>query len=160
MKFHNHRKSTRAIISPPFHHQFVPFSQQPNKKKLIRKIRTKYPRKPKRRRLKSTLTPESETTGAAFSASAFSARVSKLSLRLSGLEEGGRGGSGLFIFMAGDGWEFRSGGGAFSLEHFCFLNDLDLGFGEDERGGSRVSLKIVFLGCMKCFIFNGSTESE
>lgn len=62
------------------------------------------------------------------------------SLRLSGL--GGRGGSGLFILeSAGEGGirEFRSEGGAFSLDDFCFRNDFnfELGFGEDEDGDSH-----------------------
>lgn len=42
-----------------------------------------------------TLTPESGT--------AFSGTVSVLSLRLRGLDEGGRGGNGLLILEAGDG---------------------------------------------------------
>lgn len=82
-----------------------------------------------------------------------------LSFLLRGFEEGGRGGSGLFILAAAAGEGLRSGGkelgsdgGAFSLEGFCFREGrilVALGFGE---GGGSVSLKMVFLGCMKCFI--------
>lgn len=84
-----------------------------------------------------------------------------LSLRFRGLEDGGRGGKGLFILVTGDcfwsdGKEFRSEGGAFSLADLCFLGGFDLaelGFGEDvaEDDGS-FSLKIALLGSMKCFI--------
>lgn len=80
------------------------------------------------------------------------------SLRLRGLEEGGRGGSGHLLLAievaeAGESWELGSGGGVFSLEDFlCFRLDLGgVGFGEEEF--SIGSLKFVFLGNMKCFIF-------
>lgn len=54
----------------------------------------------------------------------------------------------------GEGWELGSGGGAFSLEGLgCLRLDLEgVGFGE-EGVFSIGSLKIVFLGNMKCFIF-------
>ena len=79
---------------------------------------------------------------------------------MSGLEDGGRGGSGLFN-LAGEGlesgsMEFGSEGGAFSLEDLGFLGGLPLipALGHDEEGWSAawVSRKIPFLGCIKCFI--------
>ena len=90
------------------------------------------------------------------------------SFRLRGLDDGGRGGSGLFNLAAEAGEGFGSGGkelgsdgGAFSLEGFCFREGriilAALGFGE---GGGSVSLKIVFLGCMKCFIAVGLRASH
>ena len=89
-----------------------------------------------------------------------------VSFLLRGFDDGGRGGSELFnlaaeiageAFVGAGGNEFGSdGGGAFSLEAFCFRDGRGLaalGFGDDDAGGSSVvSLKIAFLGCMKCFI--------
>lgn len=83
-----------------------------------------------------------------------------LSFRLSGLEDGGRGGSGLFN-LAGEGlesgsMELGSEGGAFSLEDLGFRGGLPLipALGQGEEGGSAAwaSRKIAFLGCIKCFI--------
>lgn len=84
-----------------------------------------------------------------------------LSFRLSGLEDGGLGGSGLFI-LAGEGlesgtMEFGSEGGAFSLNDLGFRGGLPLipplGLGEEDGGSAAwVSRKIAFLGCIKCFI--------
>lgn len=99
------------------------------------------------------MTPESEPPGTEFSGT-----VSMLSFRLRGFEDGGLGGSGLFN-LAGDCFEshgmFGSDGGAFSFADFVFLDGLGLAkLGLSDDGGSVecVSLKIGFLGCMKCFI--------
>lgn len=94
------------------------------------------------------------------------------SLRFRGLEDGGLGGNEHFILVAGDcegfwsdggGIEFRSDGGAFSLETICLREEdgggdgfdlLELGFGDCDGDSplACASLKIVFLGCIKCFI--------
>jgi len=101
-----------------------------------------------------TLTPESEVAGGRELLSA--ARVSKASLRLRGLEEGGLGGKGDFNL----GWEGEEGimgfGSVFSLE--CLVREgLDLAeevvLGLDEDGSSvAASRAVAFLGSMKCFI--------
>lgn len=86
-----------------------------------------------------------------------------LSFRLRGFEDGGLGGSGLFNLaaVAGDGFKsdsiaLGSEGGSFSLDGLCFRDGLGLAqeLGLDEEGSSAVgvSLKIAFLGNMKCFI--------
>lgn len=100
-----------------------------------------------------TLTPESEPPGTEFSGT-----VSIISFRLRGFEDGGLGGSGLFN-LAGDCFESHgilgSVGGAFSFADFGFLDGLGLdklGLGDEGGSVECVSLKIAFLGCMKCFI--------
>lgn len=118
---------------------------------------------------KCTLTPESKSPGIEFSGTA-----SMLSLRLSGLEEGGLGGSGLFNLAAaaGEGLEseaieFGSEGGAFSLHDLGFRGGLPLipalGLGEDggwSPAAACASLKIAFLGCIKCFIARNEDGSK
>nr|GMD90785.1 hypothetical protein Iba_chr14dCG13030 [Ipomoea batatas] len=73
-----------------------------------------------------TLTPESEEPETAVSDPV----GSTMSFRFRGFEFGGRGGSGLLCFVAADGDEYGSGGGAFSLGNLCFrLLPLEFGSG-------------------------------
>lgn len=98
------------------------------------------------------MTPESEVPGTKLSGT-----TSILSLRFRGFEEGGFGGKGLFNLaaVAGEG-ALGSEGGSFSLDDFGFREGLGLveELGLDEEGSSAEgeSLKIGFLGSMKCFI--------